>query len=29
MIAYLSGAMEYALDEGSGWRLDMTSWLSA
>ena len=29
MIAYLSGAMEYAADEGSGWRLDMTSWLSA
>ena len=29
MIAYLSGAMEYAIDEGSGWRLDMTSWLSA
>ena len=29
MIAYLSGAMEYAVDEGSGWRLDMTSWLSA
>ena len=28
MIAYLSGAMEYAVDEGSGWRLDMTSWLS-
>ncbi len=29
MIAYLSGAMEFAVDEGSGWRLDMTSWLSA
>jgi len=29
VIAYLSGAMEYAVDEGSGWRLDMTSWLSA
>ena len=28
MIAYLSGAMEYAVDEGSGWRLDMTCWLS-
>jgi len=29
MIAYLSGAMEYAVDEGSGWRLDMASWLVA
>jgi|TARA_B100001146_G_scaffold171149_1_gene152023 hypothetical protein len=29
VIAYLSGAMEYAVDEGSGWRIDMTSWLSA
>ena len=29
MIAYLSGAMEYAVDEGSGWRIDMASWLSA
>ena len=29
MIAYLSGAMEFAVDEGSGWRLDMTNWLSA
>ena len=28
MIVYLSGAMEYAVDEGSGWRLDMTNWLS-
>ena len=28
MIAYLSGAMEFAVDEGSSWRLDMTSWLS-
>ena len=29
MIAYLSGAMEYAVDEGSGWRLNMANWLSA
>ena len=29
MIAYLSGAMEYAVDEGSGWRIDMSNWLSA
>jgi len=29
VIVYLSGAMEYAVDEGSGWRLDMTNWLSA
>jgi hypothetical protein len=29
VIAYLSGAMEYAVDEGSGWRIEMTSWLSA
>jgi hypothetical protein len=29
VIAYLSGAMEYAVDEGSGWRIHMTSWLSA
>ena len=28
MIAYLSGAMEYAVDEGSGWRIDMSNWLS-
>ena len=28
MIAYLSGAMEYAVDEGSAWRSDMTTWLS-
>ena len=24
MIAYLSGAMEFADDEGSGWRKDLT-----
>ena len=29
MIAYLSGAMEFTVDEGSVWRLDMTNWLSA
>ena len=28
MIAYLSGAMEYANDEGEGWRKDITEWLS-
>ena len=27
MIAYLSGAMEFADDEGSGWRKDLTKWL--
>ena len=28
MIAYLSGAMEFADDEGSGWRKDLTKWLN-
>ena len=28
MIAYLSGAMEYANDEGEGWRKNITEWLS-
>ena len=27
MIAYLSGAMEYADDEGEGWRNNITEWL--
>jgi hypothetical protein len=27
MIAYLSGAMEYAKNEGSGWRNEITIWL--
>ena len=27
VIAYLSGAMEFASDEGAGWRKDMTKWL--
>ena len=27
VIAYLSGAMEFASDEGAGWRNDMTKWL--
>ena len=27
MRAYLSGAMEYAGDEGAGWRSEMTAWL--
>lgn len=27
MIAYLSGAMEYAGDEGAGWRKSMSEWL--
>lgn len=27
MIAYLSGAMERARNEGAGWRKDMTRWL--
>ncbi len=27
MIAYLSGAMEYANDEGAGWRKELTNWL--
>ena len=27
MIAYLSGAMEYADDEGAGWRNKMSHWL--
>ena len=27
MRAYLSGAMEYAHDEGAGWRQMMTDWL--
>ncbi len=27
MKAYLSGAMEYAGDEGAGWRSEMTHWL--
>ncbi|MEA1881732.1 MAG: hypothetical protein U9N31_04965 [Candidatus Marinimicrobia bacterium] len=27
MRAYLSGAMEFASDEGAGWRIDMTKWL--
>ncbi|MBC8345222.1 MAG: hypothetical protein ISR82_08285 [Candidatus Marinimicrobia bacterium] len=27
MKAYLSGAMEFASDEGAGWREDMTLWL--
>jgi len=27
MRAYLSGAMEFARDEGAGWREDMTTWL--
>ena len=27
MIAYLSGAMEFADDEGSRWRKDLTKWL--
>ncbi len=27
MIAYLSGAMEFASDEGYTWRKDMTKWL--
>ncbi len=27
MKAYLSGAMEFAKDEGAGWRGDMTLWL--
>ena len=27
MIVYLSGAMEFADDEGSGWRKDLTKWL--
>ena len=29
MIAYLSGAMEFADDEGSGWRKDLTKWLKS
>ena len=28
MKAYLSGAMEFANDEGAGWRKEMTQWLS-
>ena len=28
MIAYLSGAMEYANDEGESWRTNITEWLS-
>lgn len=28
MIAYLSGAMEYANDEGAKWRNEVTEWLS-
>ena len=28
MIAYLSGAMEYANDEGKSWRTNITEWLS-
>ncbi len=28
MIAYLSGAMEYADDEGEGWRKNITEWLT-
>jgi len=28
MIAYLSGAMEYAEDEGEGWRKNITGWLA-
>ena len=28
MIAYLSGAMEFADDEGSGWRKDLSKWLN-
>ena len=28
MIAYLSVAMEFADDEGSGWRKDLTKWLN-
>jgi hypothetical protein len=27
MIAYLSGAMEQARDEGAGWRAELTQWL--
>ena len=27
MIVYLSGAMEFADDEGSGWRKNLTKWL--
>ena len=27
MIAYLSGAMEYANDEGESWRNSITEWL--
>ena len=27
MIAYLSGAMEFANDEGAGWRKEVTYWL--
>ena len=27
MKAYLSGAMEFAIDEGAGWRIDITNWL--
>jgi len=29
MIAYLSGAMEYADDEGEGWRKNITEWLTS
>jgi len=29
MIAYLSGAMEYADDEGEGWRKNLTEWLTS
>ena len=28
MIAYLSGGMENAKDEGSDWRIKMTKWFS-
>lgn len=27
MIAYLSGAMEHAEDEGAGWRQELANWL--
>ena len=29
MIAYLSGAMQYADDEGEGWRKNITEWLTS
>ena len=27
MIVYLSGAMEFAEDEGANWRKDLSNWL--